>query len=80
MKISVKTKMKTPLEQLIMHIDPMNSGVLALAERLLEEEKKQFVQFGQMMYNKGYVDSYSGTIKKAPSEKFFNLQYEKDEV
>ncbi len=75
-----KNKPKTPMEQLIQHIDPINSGILSLAEKLLEEERKQFIQFGQMMYNKGYVDSYSGTLKKSPAEKFFNMQYEKNEV
>lgn len=70
---------KTPLEQLIDHIDPMNSGILLKAQQLLEEEKKHFVTFGQRMYNKGYVDSYSGNMTQSPAEKMFNQQYKSDE-
>lgn len=79
MENQAKCLTKTPMQQLIDQIDPMNSGVLLMAQKLLKEEERQFVFFGQRMYNKGYVDSYSGNMTQNPAQKNFNQQYESDE-
>lgn len=66
---------KTPLEQLISYLDPMQEGVLHKAKQLLEEERKHFISFGQTMYRKGMLDSHLGELKNKASEIQFEKQY-----
>ena len=72
------TPEKTPLEQLIAYIDPIHEGILHRAIKLLEEERKHFISFGQTMYRKGMLDSHIGELKNKASEIQFTKQYKKE--